>query len=53
MLNESSRIMFKMTMKTRTVNILRVASIMLALLALYLGIQDGQVKSVFIKAIYI
>ena len=35
------------------VNILRGVFIILALLALYIGIADGQVKSVFIKAIYI
>ena len=40
-------------MKTRTLNIARIVLITLALLALYVGIQDGQVKSVFIKAIYI
>ncbi len=40
-------------MSTRLVNILRVSFITLALLALYIGIADGQVKSVFIKAIYI
>lgn len=40
-------------MSTRLVNILRVSFITLALLALYIGIVDGQVKGVFIKAIYI
>lgn len=40
-------------MSVRVLNILRISFITLALLALYVGITDGQVKSVFIKAIYI
>ncbi len=40
-------------MSAKLVNIFRFSFIALALLALYLGIADGQVKSVFIKAIYI
>ena len=40
-------------MSAKLINILRGAFIILALLALYIGIVDGQVKGVFIKAIYI
>lgn len=40
-------------MNARLVSVLRISFIALALLALYVGIADGQVKSVFIKAIYI
>ncbi len=40
-------------MSAKALNILRISFITLALLALYAGIADGQVKSVFIKAIYI
>lgn len=40
-------------MSAKVLNILRFSFITLALIALYIGITDGQVKSVFIKAIYI
>jgi len=40
-------------MNARLVSVLRISLITLALLALYVGVADGQVKSVFIKAIYI
>ncbi len=42
-----------MNQNKKTLNILRVFFIALAILALCLGIMDGQVKGVFIKAIYI
>lgn len=40
-------------MQKKTLAIFRIVFISLALLALTFGIMDGQVKSVFIKAIYI
>ncbi len=40
-------------MRQRTLNLLRIGIISLALLAITYGIMDGQVRSVFTKAIYI